>query len=115
MSEFPRALTPLEKAVLNFLLSEPFPGRDELRRQAEEVKVKSRCQCGCGTADLSVEAKSSQPAPVSNRVPVEATTTAGPPTDVLLHAVDGLLSELEVYRHDGQAATLPDPSLLELR
>ena len=114
MSEFPRALTPLERAVLNVLLSQPFPGRDELRRQAEDVRVKSRCACGCDTVDLLVEERSSQPAPVVNRVPVEATSTEGPATDVLLHVVDGLLNELEVYRHDGEPATLPEPSCLKL-
>ncbi len=114
MSELPRALTTLERAVLNLLLSEAFPGRDELRQQAEDVKVKGRCSCGCDTVDLLVEEKSRQPAPVSNRVPVEATSTAGPATDVLLHVVDGLLNELEVYRHDGGHATLPDPSCLKL-
>jgi hypothetical protein len=115
MSEFPRALTPHERAVLNLLLSELFPGRDELRQQAEDVKVRGRRACGCDTVDLWVEEKSTQPAPVLNRVPCEATSAAGPATDVLLHVVDGWLSELEVYRHDGEPATLPDSSNLKLR
>lgn len=115
MSEFPRDLTPLERSVLDFLLSEPFSGRDELRSQAAAVQVPGRCQCGCATIDLVVGEDSIPRAPVRSRVPVEATTTAGPATDVLLHVVEGRLRELEVYRHDGEPAALPDPSILKLR
>ena len=115
MSEFPRPLTALERAVLDLLLSEPFPGRDELRDQAADVKVNGGCDCGCATVDLLVSGDSIPPAPVLRRVPVEATTTAGPAADVLLHVVNGRLNELEVFRHDGEPAALPDSGILKLR
>ena len=37
-----------ERRALTFLLSDPFPGRDELRVQADVAQVVGwRCPCGC--------------------------------------------------------------------
>ena len=114
MSEFPRQLSLTERAILEFLLSQPFPGRVELKTQLASVKVVGRCECGCETIDLSVEESACPRAPVKHRVAVEAATRVRPGTNVLLHVVDGLLRELEVYCDDGKTATLPDPISLEL-
>ena len=114
MSPYRRELNPIERAILEFLLGQQFPGRDELKLQLASLKVVGGCNCGCESIDLSVDEGAAICAPVRERVPVEATTRVGPGVDVLLHVVDGLLRELEVYRQDGESAALPDPSSLEL-
>ncbi len=114
MSEYPRQLNPREKTILEYLLSQRFLSRDELKTQLASARVVGRCNCGCETVDLAVAEANSPPAQVKFRVPVEAATRVRPGTCVLLHVVNGWLRELEVYRDDGESATLPDPSSLEL-
>ena len=51
-----RELSADEKAVLEFLLSRPFPGRDQLRDQLESVRTTGlSCTCGCPSIALQVD------------------------------------------------------------
>ena len=51
-----RELTPDERAVIEFLLSSQFPGRDELRSQLANVRTSGlSCQCGCPSIGLQVD------------------------------------------------------------
>lgn len=54
MTEYPRALTAIERSMLEYLLSEDFPGVLQYRAQAAKVVVTERCPCGCLDLDLSV-------------------------------------------------------------
>ena len=94
----PRELTGQEKALLGFLLSNPFPGRDELLKQAEVVKACGTCLCGCPTIDLTVDPRQAAPAIVRSRVPVEANgfDTRGDAVLVMLFVDKGYMSMLEV-------------------
>jgi hypothetical protein len=114
LSDFPRPLNPKEKTILDFLLSEPFPGRDELRAQLETVTVSGRCDCGCETIDLSVDGKTVVRAPVKSRTPIHGMARIQPGTHVTLHVVDGMLHELEVCSDEAGPACFPEPSSLEL-
>lgn len=73
-----RDLTAHEKAVLEFLLASPFPGRDELREQLATVRTTGlSCQCGCPSIALEVD-PSAPPSEAESR-------------DALGHDVDGNL------------------------
>jgi hypothetical protein len=85
--------------VLEKFLSEEFPGSDSLRRQLVDIEARNIDSNG------SLELRPSADAPganVSRRVPVEAELkdVDGIKIHLLLHVVNGLLSEFEVYRDD---------------
>jgi hypothetical protein len=110
----PRDLSEAEGGLLDFLLADPFSGRDALRGQLDGTQVVGECSCGCKTITLAVP-EGSEPARLTMRVPVEAQSQLGDekPIGVLLHAPEGLLEELEVYREDGEALEdVPAPSAL---
>src|SRR5690348_70359 len=50
----PRPLSSEERALVEFLLSAEFPGRDELNSQLGVAEVVGICECGCGTVTLAV-------------------------------------------------------------
>jgi hypothetical protein len=98
VSEF-RPLTSDERAVVSALLAQPFAGRDELVRQLDYVRARTIDDEG----SLELTAIGALPAPVQYRVPVDGSLldVDGVPICVLLHVVDGYMSELEVYKADG--------------
>jgi hypothetical protein len=111
MNPVQRSLRDDERALLDFLLSTDFPGRDELRKQAETVRVIAECQCGCGTIELQVE-PGLPPARVNGPIPIEA---YGDAIDVLLFARNGVLGSLEiVFYADPPERPYPRPDQLKL-
>jgi hypothetical protein len=115
--EPPRDLTPEERRILERLLSYAFPGGDELREQLVGTKVDGACTCGCPTVDLLPERSERLRAPVRRQIPIEATgrDTDGGQLGVLLHVIDGYLSELEIYSPDGQPICgYPEPDALQI-
>ena len=71
----------------------------------------------CPTIELAVDRSSARAAPVRSRIPVEAGGVGadGKRLHVLLHVVDGFLSELEIFREDGKPVRdLMGPDSLEL-
>jgi hypothetical protein len=104
--------TKSELKLVTALLAEPFPGRDELHRQLDTARARPIDADGC--IELETDGPS---AFVDHRVPVTGTTkdVDGMGIDVLLHVVDGRMSEVEIYRHDGAPLKRPvDPSSLVL-
>ena len=112
----PRPLKAKEEELLNFLLSKPFPGRDALRAQLKSVRVMTDCK-DCPTIELAVDQTTGPVATVKARVPIEAEgfDSDGVRIHLLLHVVDGLLSELEIFREDvNPILNLPSPDSLNL-
>lgn len=111
-----RELTAKERAVLEFMLQPDFPGRDELRQQLDVTRVCGESGRGDPTIDLYVDRTSAPPAPVKRRIPIEARgrDPDGIGLEVLLHVLDGYMSELEVYREDSGSTTMPNPDGLAL-
>lgn len=98
-----RPLFERERAVLNLLLTSPFPGRDELRVQVDHAQVRVIDNEGSLAFEITGPA-----AQVKERIPVEGYYHDGPADDpgcvveLLLHVVDGQIKELEAYRRDGR-------------
>lgn len=110
-------LTDKQRTVLEFLLREPFPGRDELARQAETARTTGpSCTCGCPSFGLLADRRL-PPAIVEDLVPVEAVghDPAGNLIGVLLFVRDGYLDDVEVYSLDAsEFAGLPQLEALEI-
>ena len=98
-----RKLKPAESAIIESLLREPFPGRDELRAQIACAQVKPVESYRDNYGSLEFEVAAAPKAPVRVRVPVDAVAldADGVPIEFLLHVVDGVVKELEVVKADG--------------
>ena len=93
-----RPLSDLEGQLLLVLLGTDFPGRDALVEQVAVALVREIDDNG----SLEFASSDKTPARVVRRIPVEAelSDSDGVTIHLLLHVVDGLLKELEVYRDD---------------
>jgi Domain of unknown function (DUF6984) len=112
----PRPLSHPEQEVLARLLAEEFPGSEQLREQQKSVVVALDHGSHCPTIGLAVDPRAPR-ASVLTRVPISGSTTAadGMLIEVLLHVVDGRLSELEALRYDDEPlSSFPDPASLVL-
>ena len=98
MDERFRELTSAERKVIERLLQERFDGRNELLCQLDGAQVRAIDPNG----SLSFRINGPTTAKVRTRVPVEAAApdVDGASVHVLLHVVDGRMTELEVYRED---------------
>jgi hypothetical protein len=99
----------LERQLLAVLLSTDFSGRDAVAEQVAVASVRAIDQNG----SLEFAPLDKPPAEVVRRIPVEAELedSDGVTIHVLLHVVDGLVKELEVYRDDSsrvQRALTPE-------
>lgn len=96
-----RVLSGAEALLLTRLLSVEFAGRDELVAQAKVAVARSIDDNG----SIALRVRDRRAADVARRIPVEGELEDddGVTVHVLLHVVDGFLSELEVYREDSGA------------
>jgi hypothetical protein len=94
-----RPLSEGERSLLTKLLSAEFPGKEALLEQMVDVKARRIDALG-GLALAPVE--NAAVANVVRRIPVEAELDDrdGVTVHVLLHVLNGLMNELEVYRDD---------------
>ena len=93
-----RAPSQTEQRILELILSLPFEGRDELIDQVASAKV--RTIDSDGSIEISPRVRRRSPVPL--RVPVIADTqdADGVPIRILLHVVNGVAEELEIFRGD---------------
>lgn len=102
-----RDLTAWERGVLERLLQHEFSGREQLAMQIATARATKIDYSGSLKLIVQNEVK----APVSMRVPVEATARDSDGVDIhfLFHVIDGIASELEIYKDDGtNVVTIPD-------
>jgi hypothetical protein len=111
----PRELHARERALMEQLLSVPFVGRDEMRSQLATARVRAAGGGDTRTVRFKLALEDLHRACINVRVPVEAETTDedGVPIMVLVHVVDGLLDELEIYRVDGKPIRREDLGVLQ--
>jgi hypothetical protein len=97
--------TERERGLLGALLSSAFEGSAGLMSQLKEIRVSPIDADG----SLTLKPKSSKPATVLHRIPVEGSypDSDGVRVHVLLHVKDGLLHELEVFREDAGVVSVP--------
>lgn len=100
-----RALTSWEKRLIQRLLSSPFPGRDALVAQVEDVVVSPMHEDGTPldeNGSLYLRTSSPERASVKARVPTEgeARDTDGIMIHYLLHVVEGRIDQLEIFKED---------------
>jgi hypothetical protein len=90
-----RPLETHERELLERLLDPEFAGRDELRRQLDVVTA---CQI-LDDGTLALQCGPCLPAPVKRRVPTEGECrdADGGVIQVLLHVVNGVMHELEIF------------------
>jgi hypothetical protein len=83
------------------LLGAEFPGRDVLTAQLRSAMVVALDSNG----SLRFDVRDGGQAEVVRRIPVEAETEDGDGVTIhlLLHVIDGLLNELEIYREDSKS------------
>ena len=108
-----RPMKSREAALMSAVLGVQFPGRTALVDQLEHAVVRTLDQDG--SIEFIVDGL--KPALVERRIPIEAqwTDTDGAPVHALLHVVNGLLSELEIYREDGaNVLSIPDPECIDV-
>jgi hypothetical protein len=98
-----RTLKPNERQIIERLLQDPFPGWDELRAQIFKSRVEPIDEYGDEYGSLQFEVEDGPKAKVTQRVPVDARAndSDGVPIEFLLHVVDGVVRELEIYKADG--------------
>jgi hypothetical protein len=98
-----RTLKPDESAIIERLLQDPFPGRDELREQISRSRVRPVDEYRDDYGSIEFEVEGGPKAKVTQRVPVDARAndSDGVPIEFLLHVVDGIVRELEIYKADG--------------
>jgi hypothetical protein len=109
-----RAPTALEDALIRRLLEADFVGKQELEIQLGAYRVRNLDREG--SLELLSEAADNI-AQVQKRIPVEASGVDedGIHVHVLLHVVNGLANELEIYKDDGSPIRcLPIAGDLEL-
>jgi hypothetical protein len=109
-----RALSDREHEVLDALLSADFPGSEQLRVQADSVRVTGRCDCPCPTIYVSVD-EAVASAVTQDLVPVRAEVATSDGDSVLLFAEGGRLSSLEYAWIDEPPVSFPAPEDLVIR
>jgi hypothetical protein len=89
-----------EIQLVDSLLGATFPGREALVQQWLSAEVRRIDEDG----SLQIRTHGGPPADVVRRIPVEAELEDedGMTIHLLLHVVEGLLDELEIYRNDSQ-------------
>jgi hypothetical protein len=112
-----RELTPHERQLLDHLLHHSEFASSSYVEQLADASVVSRCSCGCPTVDLAVCGHAaSLSSPTTILADGQAQTPEGVLVGVILHAREGLLSELEVYSMEGVEGSfsLPLPEAITL-
>lgn len=107
-----RPLDAWERQLVQCLLAPDFPGRDALREQMESVVVRTMD----GNGSLQLRTQATLAAGVERRIPTEgeAIDLDGTTIHYLLHAPEGMLAELEIYKDDS-AEVLRRPDVSEIR
>jgi hypothetical protein len=108
-----RAMTIDERRLLKRLLSEDFPGRGAIQKQMSAALARTIDSEG----SLEFSVTSDERAEVIHRVPVEGeyADADGVPVHVLMHVVNGVLRELEIYKADGSGiSNRPDQDTINV-
>jgi hypothetical protein len=100
----PRPPTPGERALLEALAG------DVLAPQVAAAAVVAECSCGCPSIGLATDAPALPGAHGHRELSRTVLAGDGRTVEVILHVVDGVVQELEVWAgHDGGDPSVPLP------
>jgi hypothetical protein len=109
-----RALSDLERGVLERILSVEFEGADRFREQIPNLRVIWKCDCGCPTVDFRASGVSVQRL-LEAEGRIAPRIIGGAPAEVIVFERDGVLSSLEYVYYDGNPpAEFPDPVSIDV-
>ena len=113
-----RPLRPVERSLLDLLLSHDFEGVEQLRSQADIVLAYSSCPCGCGSIGFE-HPNCLRPGPSGitpkTTVPLNPIVNDAKGSDVgglILFLAGGLLDDLEVWSIGNDPLPLPEVQLV---
>ena len=111
-----RPLTSGERTLLKWLLENGVSEATAYKKQLMDIHVCSTCSCGCPTIDLAMLDKTERiTGPSQILADAEGFSPEGVPVNVILHARENKLSELEVFSLDGtKNFSLPTPDKLTI-
>jgi hypothetical protein len=111
-----RPLSRAERTLIEWLLDNGISEAKKYRRQLTDIHVASTCSCGCPTIDLATGDKTERTTgPSQILADAEGSSPEGVPVNVILHARQNTLSELEVFSLDGtKNFTLPTADKLTI-
>ena len=111
-----RDLTVEERRLLEWLIANGNADASAYASQLSQVKVVARCTCGCPTLDLALGEKKFRTTGAST-ILADAVghSPEGVPVNVILHAREGEISELEVISCEGtKVFGMPTPEMLKV-
>ena len=99
------------------LLEEPFPGRDEVRKQLEQCTVRfwEGCESHCGSIEFLVTQDAARlSADIESPLDVNGqfTDIDEIPVDVMLFHKDGFIESLEFVVYSDMRKSNPDPAVV---
>ena len=112
-----RPLSDAERVLIEWLLDNGIPEAKAYKRHLSDIHVSSTCSCGCPTIDLATGNETERTTgPSQILADAEGLSPEGVPVNVILHAREGELSELEVFAIDGASQfSLPLPEKLKIQ
>lgn len=114
----PRPMSPVERAVVELILANEFPGAAELRAQVDFVQVVAKWGVDSASVDLLVSEEAPRSPGVTGVIPVDATVvdkTGSLFGEILLWATDGCLSAIEyAWYGDEPPSALPDIGMISI-
>ena len=108
-----RPLSSYERVILDRLLESDFPGRSQIAEQLGKCLVRTIDEEG----SLELHVQTDLKAEVKRRIPIEGEVedADGILIHVLLHVVNGVVTELEIYKDNSSPIIIrPDASKLRL-
>ena len=111
-----RELSSEERRLLEWLITNSPSDTTDFVDQLPQTKVVARCKCGCPTLDLAVGEKTSRTiGPSTILVDAYGHSPEGVPVNVIVHAREGEISELEVVSMDAtEVFGMPTPENLQI-
>jgi hypothetical protein len=111
-----RDLTVEERRLLEWLITNGNTEASAYTSQFPQVKVVARCTCGCPTLDLALGEKKFRTVGASTILAdAFGHSPEGVPVNVILHAREGEISELEVISCDEtKVFGMPTPEMLKV-
>jgi hypothetical protein len=114
----PRPMNLSERAIVELILANEFPGAPELRAQVDLVQVVAQWGSGSASVDLMVREGTPRSLEANGVVPVNATVVDESGSlfgEILLWVTDGYLSAIEyAWYGDESPSTLPEAKMISI-